>query len=468
MIAPIRWCGLVASIACTAFFGGWATETPRNVPVLYKHVEVPPDFCRTAEVDGEPVRFGGDIRMGDLTGDGVPDFIVYRSVEDAHDGGGMKPCFLGAFTLDGKALWSTGEGGEQPSRPGPVAIHDIDGDGQSEVVHFWHVPDIEAKAGSMADVCLQIRDGKTGELERAAAPEPFRACTGHGPNWVHQRILLADFRGLGTPGDFVVKLGARVLAFDGRLNLLWQYTSPWTAYGHCPAYIPSVGDLDADGKDEVNGGYFMLDDDGTVRWQGDIARHMDSVAVRRWDNGNMRAICSGFGHVLDADGNVILKLGKDEVPHGQEVRTGWFTREAPGPQMVLRFNAHTPVIKLVDSTGTVLRTLEINPTRNNTGMETVWWRDRQNPALLYNGGRLWDLETGGFMELPGLPEPRGVGRMAWYHCIPANVCGDAREEVVLYNPWSTKVYIYTPAPLASGVFEGYAPGPRQYNVRLMD
>ena len=40
--------------------------------------------------------WGGDIRIGDLTGDGKVDFVVYKSI------GGMKPCFIGAFNINGE------------------------------------------------------------------------------------------------------------------------------------------------------------------------------------------------------------------------------------------------------------------------------------------------------------------------------------------------------------------------------
>ncbi len=55
-----------------------------------------------------------------------------------------------------------------------------------------------------------------------------------------------------------------------------------------------------------------------------------------------------------------------------------------------------------------------------------------------------------------------------YHCIPANLCGDAREEVVLYNPWDRYCWIYTPPPFNSSKYKGYHATPRQYNARIMD
>ena len=39
--------------------------------------------------------------------------------------------------------------------------------------------------------------------------------------------------------------------------MLWTYEIKWNEYGKCSAYIPAVGDIDGDGKDEVNGGYYL-------------------------------------------------------------------------------------------------------------------------------------------------------------------------------------------------------------------
>ena len=110
----------------------------------------------------------------------------------------------------------------------------------------------------MADVVLQIRDGLTGEIKLEKEPSVLSDCEGSGPNWFHQRLLIANFRGLPVPQDIAIKLGERILAFDHNLNLLWNYNIPWNEYGQCSAYTPSVGDINGDGRDEVNGGYFIL------------------------------------------------------------------------------------------------------------------------------------------------------------------------------------------------------------------
>ena len=98
----------------------------------------------------------------------------------------MKPCFLGAFGAEGKPLWSDGEGGTQPSRPGPLAIHDLDGDGRTEVICFFLDQAIEADVTSMANVVIQIRDGATGAVKMEAAPSRFRSCRSEGANYTHE------------------------------------------------------------------------------------------------------------------------------------------------------------------------------------------------------------------------------------------------------------------------------------------
>ncbi|MCE2441286.1 MAG: hypothetical protein J4F39_17920 [Candidatus Latescibacteria bacterium] len=218
--------------------------------VLCRRIRIPDALLTHVAFQGRNLRFGGDIRLGDLSGDGRADLLVYRC-DTASE---LKPCFLGAFTLDGEILWCEGGGGAQPLRPCSVAIHDVDADGRSEVICFFHRPDGVTARESLGDVTVQIRDGATGALKQEARPETLKACQGWGANWFHQRLFIANLRGTAVPQDIVVKLGERVLALDHNLNLLWDYVIPWNDYGRCSAYLPAVGDLNGDGRDEVLGG----------------------------------------------------------------------------------------------------------------------------------------------------------------------------------------------------------------------
>ena len=467
-------------------------------PHLYQRIDIPKPFLVTESGH----TFGGDIRIGDLNGDGRCDFLIYRSNHSGPSGpavGGFKPAFLGAFEMDGSILWQVGQGGTHPVRPGSVAIHDLDGDGAAEVICFYHHPhqhqppqhqtrrqNSPVDWRSLADVVVQIRDGRTGRVRRESAPDSItqRQCQRQPEpgkprisigrqtaNWVHQRILIANFRGTDRPRDFIVKLGDTHVALDDQLNTLWTYTTKWTTYSQCPAYIPSVGDIDDDGRDEVNSGYFLLDHDGRPLWSKKLGDNMDSVAITEWDAGRMRAVCSGFGHVMDTAGNPVLALGKSVVPHGQEVRVADFRDDLPGPEMVIRHKGHTPDILLVSSKDNqVIREFKLNASPTNVGMEPVYWHGENRPALLYNGGQLWDLTTGDSKQLPKLPKPNGakIHRMGFHHAIPADLRGDTREELVIWDPTATEVFIYTPGPPNDSAYRGYRPGPRQYNPRIMD
>lgn len=449
---------------------------PREDAWLYRKVAIPEPFLTTR--NGHT--FGGDIRIGDFDGDEVCDLLVYRCNHGAPSGahmGGLKPCFMGVFRLDGNPIWQAGQGGNQPSRPMSVAVSDMNNDGAADVICFWHMPSLEVKTDwrSLEDIVVQIRNGRTGEVMRQAAPKAITECRMKDPggsNWVHQRLLLADFRGMGQPRDVVVKLGDSYVAFDENLQVLWTYTSRWIRYSECPAYIPAVGDLDNDGRDELNGGYFVLDDNGTPLWEKQLGRNMDSVVVAPWDEGRMRAICSGFGNVMDAKGNAVLSLGGEEVPHGQEVRVADFRSDLPGPEIALRHKGHTPDLLVVSSSSPspIADRLRLNPSPTNVGMEAVYWNGPKKPALLYNGGWLWNLELKSGRPLPDLPPPNGnrVHRMGFYHAIPADLCGDEREELVLWDPTARHAYVYTPRPLDKSAYQGYQAAPRQYNPRLMD
>lgn len=444
----------------------------------YRNIKIPHALT---SVDEMGRCYGGDIRIGDLTGNGTTDFVVYQSL------GGIKPAFLGAFDIDGELLWSMGDrdlavddvdGDGQlhtlsPDRPGPVAVADVDGDGACEVLCFFVDENIgPSSKWNLSDVRLLLLDGKTGQIKQEASPQVLRDCDGyfdgqlHIPNFVHQRLLIADFSGAGHAGDFVVKLGRTLVACNSRFEILWTYNNRWNQYPKHAAYIPSVGDFDGDGRDEVNGGLFLLDHDGTVLWEEFVGDNMDSVLIEPWESETPRAILSAGGIVLDESGNRLLELGRDVIPHGQEIRCGRYHVDSDERELVIRYNGHHPDLLVAGRQGVRSR-FQVDESPNNTGLETIHWNGAEDPDLIYSPAALWDGEGNRVVEFPDLPPPSG-GKMGWYHCFAADVCGDSREEVILYDPYQDRVHIYTQEPTQNSSYSGYHHSPRQYNARLID
>ena len=75
------------------------TASPSQA-LLYRRVPIPEEFIH---IDEQGRRVGGDVRIGDLDGDGRVEFVLYKGL------GGIKPSFIGAFDLEGRALWSVGD-----------------------------------------------------------------------------------------------------------------------------------------------------------------------------------------------------------------------------------------------------------------------------------------------------------------------------------------------------------------------
>ena len=376
-------------------------------------------------------------------------------------------------TLFALALISAACGGQEPiSEPEPRPV-------RTEVVAMVLEQGVtETSWWNTGDMAFVILEGATGKVKRRAAPVPLLEANAydaagkrHQADYVHQRLLAADFRGLKRPGDFVIKIGNSVIACNEQLEPLWTYRNKFSKYGEHACYIPCVGDVDGDGRDELCGGNYVVDHDGAVLWEKMMAKHNDSVAVADWDGNpanGLEILLSGFGQVVRTSGEVVVRLGKETVPHGQELRCGRFRRDVPGLQMAVRYGGHTPDILLADRTGNVLTRFRVDPSPVNVGLETVHWQGPDTPPLLFSPCALYDGHGRNVVVIPDLPAPSGRGRMGWFHCIPAALDGSGRESVVLYDPYTDEVFVYGAKPLASDPPTGYRHTARQYNVRLMD
>jgi len=79
---------LVLAVGAAGTVGAAASDRPK----VFARVPVPEIFLAS----GPEGQYGGDIRMGDLDGDGAVEFLVYRcaDVADPEEEDALKPCFI--------------------------------------------------------------------------------------------------------------------------------------------------------------------------------------------------------------------------------------------------------------------------------------------------------------------------------------------------------------------------------------
>ena len=273
------------------------TTRPDSVPRLLKTIEFG-DYA-------SPV-----VRFGDLNGDGQIEALVVQ--EDASGGQNqvIVTC-LTAIDLDGKILWQVGKPDVRNIYTGgdtAVQIHDIDGDGQVEVIYQ------DPKS------LLTILDGKTGQLKRQVQLAGGHDC-----------LLFADLTGSGRAQQFVVK---------DRYSNFWVYDAAqdfkllWSKEKAVTGHYGINYDFNGDGKDELLIGYTLYAPDGKVIWSHPEfphgRAHDDAVDVKEIDGRPVIALAtSSDAYLLDADGKVLFVK---PMIHSQHAMLGHFRPDLPGMQ----------------------------------------------------------------------------------------------------------------------------------------
>ena len=217
---------------------------------------------------------GRNVRFGDLDGDGTIDMLIGQNVPKVVGDAAVEISCLTAVTLDGKVLWQLGR---PDPRNGlltcdtPFQIHDIDGTGRGDVV-------------LCKDFRLQVLDGRTGKLKRAADlpkitgyPDVPQAAprSSHYERANGDSIAFFNFSGDAGRREILVKDRYwNFWIFDRNLKPLW---SGQGSTGHYPfAYADPVTK-----RDLLAIGYALWDGTGKQIWSHDqtLQQHADSVFV---------------------------------------------------------------------------------------------------------------------------------------------------------------------------------------------
>jgi hypothetical protein len=342
---------------------------------------------------------------------------------------------LTAVTLDGKVLWQIGR---PDPRNGlltcdtPFQIHDIDGTGHGEVV-------------MCKDFRLQVLDGRTGKLNRAAE---LPKITGYpnvpqaAPRVSHYErangdsIAFLNFSGDAARREILVKDRYwNFWIFDRNLGLLW---SGQGSTGHYPfAYADA-----SSGRDQLAIGYALWDHAGRQIWSHDqtLQQHADSVFVGNITDDEeappMVYWCGSDEGILLLDERGVIR-GHYRVGHAQTACVGNIRPESPGLEYAaINFWRNPGIVTLLDSRGTLLQQAE--PIHSGSPMLPVNWRgDGQEFILLSGNVREGGMIDGNLRRVVMFPDDGHPDLCA----AVMDLTGDPRDEIILWN--QDEVWIYT-------------------------
>ncbi len=397
--------------------------------------------------------------LGDLDNDGRVDLLLYRQ------GPQTTPGYLVAVDHDGRKLWEMGDSSiashspdglwREPALRGICLVYDIDQDGQSEVVtEFWK--------NDRPMLCLL--DGATGKIE-AQRESPFSLKVRSGKrSRCHPLAKIAFLKGNDEPPAVVMKYEAsgrvptHAVALDANLEIIWHVEGEPTDIGH----LPSVGDVDSDGRDEFLLGTTLVDDDGKMLWRQKAQNHADCTAIFQPPgspgNAALISICnSGPAFCLDPVGKAIWQRTTKEVSHGQGIWAGNFIDSEPGDEVIILKSGHWgDFVTVRGSDGEQLGAFQHR--RELKGYPdfpcAVNWLGGGVQSLWIPIDRYLVDGHGQVVADLGSHEEHVRDRLQWgttkshvaTQAFAVDLCGDEREELVLYQPYNGRsILVFTQA-----------------------
>jgi len=374
----------------------------------------------------QDTKYGGQwLVAGDLDGDGQAELVTARHAD-------QRVTTVLATKLDGSVLWRWGQ--PDTGKPGlycdvPVQIYDLDGDGRQEVwisVSRW----------------LLVLDGATGR-ERLRHPLP----TGLD---VADCIAFVNLRGLNRPRDILIK---------DRYHHLWAYTDDWKPLwdwapkGYLTCHHPTPVDINGDGRDEILGGYSLLDPNGHELWtlksdSIDLTKgHMDVCDViatgKKPEEARMLVTLCGASAIALIDGRGQF-LWTVTGRHYESIDYGRIRNDIPGRQIVVDVaHAGQLQVEFLDDHGHPLGTIHCFESRHHRLID--WNGDGLDEILIGNALRLFDGKGACIVRLgpanafegeTGPQKDNDPGPLA----LVADVDGDGRPEIILHSPQSILIY----------------------------
>jgi hypothetical protein len=421
---------------------------------------------------------GSFVCLGDLNGNQCVDFLLYRA------GPQTVPGFMAAVDFEGKTLWECGDHTlekhqsdgvwNEPALRGIAFIYDLDQDGEGEVItEFWK----DDKP------MLYVLDGSTGQiLHERESPLDLQIRGGKRSRY-HPVGRVAFLEDRNRKPSIVLKYGASnhvpcyAAALDNKLDVLWEIQTN----KHSMSHVPTVGDLDTDGIDELILGTLVADAKGNVLWEKKVDRHADCTAIADLHPSAGRevliSVCStGPVYCMSAKGEVLWDKTQQEVPHGQGIWAGNFIDGEPGTEVIILRSGHVgDFITVRGIDGKQLAAFQ--HTKNYKGYPDfpciVNWKNTNEQSLWIPIDRTIVDGYGHVVAELGEYEDLVKKLLQWgeskshiaVQAFSVDLCGDEREELVLYQPYNGEAILIFTQYDSDGGKKPYVYERNAYNIR---
>lgn len=461
-----------------------------GVTAFYKSIPITPPTGGTTPDGVQYTYSANDISVGDLDNDGEYEIILkwYPSnSKDNSQSGYTGNTILEALEYDGTSLWKIdlGINIRSGAHYTQFMVYDLDSDGYAEVacktadgtkdaagnIIGSNSADYRNSAGYVLDgpEFLTVFSGQTGEELVTTDYYPARGSVAAWGDSYGNRVdrFLATIAYLdGQRPSLVMCRGyytrTVLAAYDyrgGELSTRWIFdtNNAYSDYTGQGAHSISVGDVDEDGKDEILYGAAAIDDDGTGLYNtkmghGDATHladidpdepgleffmpheaskgtaEMPNMSIRNAGNGEMQWVIEGNAGDIGRG----LTMDLDPNHYGYEVwaSDGSGVYDKDGKLITTTYPQNT-------SGG--------NSPSYNFG---VWWDGDLTREILDRGViNKWNPESFGSERMNSLYSISGAeGSMnngtKNNPCLSGDILGDWREEIILRNSESTKLFVY--------------------------
>ena len=379
------------------------------------------------KIDTEGFGVGRNLRFGDLNNDGQIDVLFGQVLHHGPKDRNSELSCLTAVTLDGKTLWQIGEADQWKdhlTNDVGFQIHDLDGDGRTEVVYCMGMEII-------------VADGASGRTKYKAKtpkmPDHIKAPYNKFPRILGDSLFFCDVRGTGHPGDIIIKTRYRHFwVLNDRLEVLWDAACNTGHY-------PYACDIDDDGKDEISIGYSLFDDDGKLLWTLDkeLKDHADGVALVRFKpRSDFRLLCAASDEGMfftDMQGHI---LKHHFVGHVQNPAVANFRNDLPGLEAVsINFWSNQGIIHFYDAEGDIYHDFE--PCQHGSMCLPINWTGSSEEYFVLSPhpeeGGLFDGWGRRVVRFPAGGHPDMCNAVL-------DMTGDCRDEIVVWDPFELWVY----------------------------